>query len=242
MIIYPAIDLMAGQCVRLRQGDFDEQTRYSSDPAAALDDFAKAGAEWAHLVDLDGARAGQPAQYELLADLARRAPLSLQVAGGMRTAEHVTRMLDAGARRVVVGSLALKDIAATRALFDRFGSDRITLALDVTMTDGQPIVASHGWTESSGRTLADVLASYPAAVHLLVTDIARDGMLSGPNVSLIGQLAHAYPTRRIQASGGVARLSDLTELVAAGADGAVVGKAIWEGRFTVEEAVAHARA
>ncbi len=237
MIIYPAVDLMAGQCVRLRQGDFDDRTSYSSDPAAALRGFADAGAEWAHIVDLDGAKAGKPVQHDLIATLAAHAPLKLQVAGGFRAADQVARMLDAGVGRVVIGSLALKDPEATRALFDRFGSERITLALDVSIIDGQPIVAGHGWTESSGRTLADVLSDYPDAMHLLVTDIARDGMLTGPNVALIGQLARDYPGQQVQASGGVAQLSDIPELVAAGAAGAVIGKAIWEGRFTVEEAV-----
>ena len=242
MIIYPAVDLMGGQCVRLRQGDFDDKTSYSSDPAEALRGFADAGAEWAHIVDLDGAKAGKPMQHELIAGLAKDAPLKLQVAGGFRSAEQVARMLDAGVGRVVIGSLALKDPQATRALFDRFGSERITLALDVMIQDGDPIVAGHGWTESSDRTLADVLADFPAAVHLLVTDIARDGMLTGPNVALIGQLARDYLQQQVQASGGVAQLSDIPELVAAGAAGAVIGKAIWEGRFTVEEAVRLGRA
>ena len=241
MIVYPAVDLMGGQCVRLRQGDFADSTRYSSDPAAALAGFAQAGAQWAHVVDLDGAKAGQPVQHDLIAGLAASAPLKLQVAGGFRSAGQVERMLDAGVGRVVIGSLALKDPPAARARFDRLGSGRITRALDVAIRDGQPLVAAHGWTESSGRTLADVLADFPEAVHLLVTDIARDGMLTGPNVALIGQLAHDCPRAQVQASGGVAQLSDIPELAAAGAAGAIVGKAIWEGRFTVAEGVTHAR-
>lgn len=242
MILYPAVDLMGGRCVRLRQGDFDQRTDYSDDPAAALAGFARAGAEWAHVVDLDGARARAPAQHALIASLARQAPLKLQVAGGFRTVDQVAAMLASGAGRVVIGSLALSDPGLVRAMFDRFGGERIALALDVTVVGDRPIVASHGWTESSGRALQSVLAEYDSAIHLLVTDIARDGMLEGPNFALMEELVTALPTHRIQASGGVATLGDLAALARLGAAGAVVGKALWEGRFTLEEALGHGRA
>lgn len=241
MIIYPAIDLMAGRCVRLRQGAFDQATHYSDDPAAALAEFAAAGAEWVHVVDLDGARAGQPVQHGAIAGLASGASAKLQVAGGFRAAEQVAAMLDAGVGRVVIGSLALIDPAAVQAMIERFAADRITLALDVAMVDGEPIVAGAGWTVSSGRTLAQVLSTIPGARHLLVTDIARDGMLTGPNFELIRSLVAAYPDHQVQASGGVAIVADLAELAAIGAAGAIVGKALWEGRFTLSEAIDHGR-
>jgi phosphoribosylformimino-5-aminoimidazole carboxamide ribotide isomerase len=241
MILYPAMDLMGGRCVRLAQGKFDQATTYESDPADALREFAAAGAEWAHVVDLDGARAGAPRQHDLIAGLASAAPLKLQVAGGIRSRDHVACLLDAGAGRVVIGSLAVKAPELVAALLEEFGPDRITLALDVNMSEGEPMVATHGWSEESSSTLWDIAGMYDGR-HLLVTDIGRDGMLSGPNVDLVRQCARLLPGWDLQASGGVATLADLADLAAAGAAGAIVGKALWEGRFTLAEALAHARA
>src|SRR5438309_3892669 len=150
MILYPAMDLMAGRVVRLAQGRFDDATTYPADPAEALAAFAAAGATWAHVVDLDGARAGAPAQHDLIARLAAEAPLNLQVAGGIRTSEHIARLLDAGAARIVIGSLAVKDPPLVQGFLREFG-DRITLSLDVRLLDGTPEVATAGWTEDSGR-------------------------------------------------------------------------------------------
>lgn len=240
MRLLPAIDLIGGRCVRLVQGDFARETSYSDDPAAALADFARGGASEAHLVDLDGARAGAPRQHDLFATLARSTDLKLQVAGGFRTADQVAAVLDAGVARVVIGSLALADPAAFSAMLDRFGPDRLTLALDVRLDGDAAMVATHGWEVGSGRTLADVLGNFPAVRHLLVTDIARDGMLTGPNVALMRSILADFPSVELQASGGVADLADLDALVQTGAAAAIVGKAIWEGRFTVAEGVAHA--
>lgn len=237
MILYPAIDLMGGRVVRLAQGRFDDATTYSDDPTQALAGFAEAGAEWAHIVDLDGARAGAPVQHDLLAALPRSGTLNLQVAGGFRMADQCARMFDAGVARVVIGSLAVDDPETTRALFDRFGGERITLALDVRIEEGEPIVATRGWVEGSGRSLWDVAALYPAARHLLVTDISRDGMLSGPNLDLIARTTAALPRLALQASGGVATLDDLGRIRTAGAAGAIVGKALWEGRIQIAEAL-----
>lgn len=241
MILLPAIDLVGGRCVRLAQGDFDRVTLYGGDPAEALESFAEAGAREAHLVDLDGARAREPRQHELFAGLAKRAPLALQVAGGFRTSAHVERMLDAGITRVVIGSLALDDPKGFIALIDRYGSDRIVLALDVRLDDGVPIVAAHGWLTSTGRTLDDVLSQFGEVRHLLVTDISRDGMMQGPNLPLMRKIAVSYPDIELQASGGVAGLDDIVALRTSGAARTIVGKAIWEGRFTVAEGVAYAR-
>ena len=241
MKLLPAIDLIGGRCVRLSQGDFARETSYSDDPAAALAEFAAGGAEEAHLVDLDGARAGAPRQHELFAALARVTTLKLQVAGGFRTAEQVAAVLDAGVSRVVIGSLALTDPPAFSVMLDRFGPERLTLALDVRLDYGEAMVATHGWAVGSGQALGDVLGQFPAARHLLVTDIARDGMLSGPNVTLMTSTLADFPNVELQASGGVATLADLASLRATGAARAIVGKAIWEQRFTVTEGVARAR-
>ena len=234
MILYPAMDLMGGRVVRLKQGRFDEATTYPADPEDALASFAAAGAQWAHVVDLDGARAGAPVQHGLLARLAAVAALRLQVAGGFRTAEQVSRMFEAGVARVVIGSLAVKQPELVQDILERFGGDRITLSLDVRLAEGQPVVATSGWAEDSGRTLWDIAALYPDARHLLLTDIGRDGMLAGPNFELLEEAAARLPHLAIQASGGVASLDDLTRLRTAGA---IVGKALWEGRIKLREAV-----
>ena len=241
MILLPAIDLIGGRCVRLAQGDFARETSYSDNPAAALADFAQGGAEEAHLVDLDGARAGAPRQHDLFATLARGSSLTLQVAGGFRTLAHVAAALDAGVERVVIGSLALTDPDAFSGMIDAFGPERLTLALDVRIEEGAAMVATHGWKIGSGRTLNEVLGQFPAVRHLLVTDIARDGMLSGPNLALMTAIRADSPDVELQASGGVATLDDLTTLAATGAKRAIVGKAIWERKFTVAEGVAYAR-
>ncbi|HEU5067162.1 MAG TPA: 1-(5-phosphoribosyl)-5-[(5-phosphoribosylamino)methylideneamino] imidazole-4-carboxamide isomerase [Sphingomicrobium sp.] len=237
MILYPAMDLMGGKVVRLRQGRFDDSTSYSDDPAQALKAFADAGAEWAHIVDLDGAREGEPAQHELISRLAAASRLNLQVAGGFRTREQIARMFGAGVERIVVGSLAVKQPETVAGFLREFGAERITLSLDVRVLDGTPMVAVSGWTEDSGRSLWDIAALYPQALHLLLTDIGRDGMLEGPNFALYEEAARRLPNLRIQASGGVSSLADLARLTT---DGAIVGKALWEGRIRLEDALARA--
>ena len=227
--------------MRLAQGDFARETLYSDDPGAALAGFAAEGAREAHIVDLDGARAGGPRQHRLLAALARGSDLRLQVAGGFRTSDQVAAVLDAGVERVVIGSLAVTDPDGFADMLDRFGPARLTRALDVRVEDGEALVAPHGWEVGSGRLLTDVLEAFPSVRHLLVTDIARDGMLGGPNLALAATIVGQYPTIKFQASGGVAALTDLADLRRVRAARAVVGKAIWEQRFTVAEGVRHAR-
>ena len=149
-------------------------------------------------------------------------------------------MLDAGIDRVVLGSLALDDPDVFGAMLDAVGPDRLTLALDVRIEDDVPIVATHGWAMGSGRSLEAVLGQFPTIRHVLVTDIARDGMLSGPNLPLMQSILSRFPAIDLQASGGVSSLADLTALNNGGAARAIVGKAIWEGRFTVAQGVEHA--
>jgi phosphoribosylformimino-5-aminoimidazole carboxamide ribotide isomerase len=234
MIVYPAMDLLGGRCVRLAQGRFEAVTRYLTDPADALAGFAASGASWAHVVDLDGARDRSPRQHELIAELARNAALQLQVAGGFREREHLEMMFEAGVGRVVIGSLAVQQPDAVQAFIADFGGDRITLALDVNMVDGVPMVATAGWAETSGLSLWEVAELYPDARHLLVTDIGRDGMMSGPNLDLLTEAVARLPHLAVQASGGVASLNDLETLPTAGV---IIGKALWEQRFELAEAI-----
>jgi phosphoribosylformimino-5-aminoimidazole carboxamide ribotide isomerase len=228
---------MDGRCVRLSQGRFESPTIYSADPAEALAGFAEAGAAWAHIVDLEGARAREPRQHDLIASLASNDGPKLQVAGGFRTRDQLARMFDAGVGRVVIGSLAVTAPDRTLALLDEFGLDRITFAFDVRLIEGAPVIATSGWMESSSTTLWEAVSVYAQARHVLVTDISRDGMMGGPNVALTDELVRRAPRLDVQASGGVSSLEDLRTLRRAGAAGAIVGKALWEGRFGLREAI-----
>lgn len=240
MIVYPAIDLKDGICVRLMHGRFDAVTRYDDQPVARLTAFAAAGARWAHIVDLDGAEAGRAVQHALIGDLARAVDIRIQSGGGVRSADDVAALIDAGVARVVVGSLAVSQPETVADWLRRFGPDRITLAIDVKADGDRWVPALKGWTEAAGVDLWTALDRYPPnlARHLLVTDVGRDGALTGPNLDLLGEIIRRRPDLKIQASGGVASVADLTAAAALGCDGAIVGRALYESRFTLEEALA----
>lgn len=237
MIVYPAIDLMDGRCVRLRQGRFEEATVYAADPAEAIEGFKAAGASWVHIVDLDGARAGASSQHRLFEKLASRSSLNLQVAGGIRSEEELERLFDAGISRAVVGSLAVAAPDLVQRFLARFGVNRIALALDVRLQEGRPLVATSGWQQTSSALLWEIAAQFPGARHLLITDIGRDGMLKGPNADLIAEAVERLPGFEIQASGGISSAEDLDRLRRCGAAGAIIGKALWENCLSLEEAL-----
>ncbi|MBX9616563.1 MAG: 1-(5-phosphoribosyl)-5-[(5-phosphoribosylamino)methylideneamino] imidazole-4-carboxamide isomerase [Caulobacteraceae bacterium] len=240
MIVYPAIDLRAGVCVRLMHGRFDQVTEYDADPAARLAAFVGEGATWVHIVDLDGAEAGRAVQHALIGALATGSTARIQSGGGVRTVEDVERLLDAGVTRVVVGSLAVTQPEAVAGWLARFGPERLTLAFDVRVgEDGVPTPSLKGWTEAAGLDLWAALDRYPAGTlsHVLITDVGRDGALTGPNLDLLGEARRRRPDLKIQASGGVSSLDDLIAARAIGCDGAIVGRAIYEGRFTARQAI-----
>ena len=240
-IVYPALDIREGRVVRLRQGDYAQETRYGDDPLPRAQAFAGQGAQWMHLVDLDAARAGGYTLAPLLAQIRQQAGLHVQTGGGVRGRADVERILQAGASRVVVGSLAVREPEAVIGWLAEFGPERITIALDARQDDdGQWQLPIHGWTENAGVTL-DVLAQRYAAAgmrHLLCTDIARDGMLAGPNLDLYRHLAGLLPGVAIQASGGIRDVADVAAARAAGCRGAVLGKALLEQRMDLAEALA----
>ncbi len=239
MIIYPAIDLKDGFAVRLMHGDFEQVTRYDNNPSSRLAAFAAEGAQWVHIVDLDGAKDGSPRQYELVGEMAKAVDVKIQCGGGVRTEDDIKRLLDAGVSRVVVGSLAVTQSDQVLAWLDQFGPDAITLALDVKYEDDVPVPALKGWTQSAGVDLWTVLDRYPSEYlrHVLMTDVSRDGALTGANLDLLAEALRRRPELKIQASGGVATLDDLTGAKAIGCDGAITGRAIYEGRFTVAQAL-----
>ena len=244
MLIYPAIDLRAGACVRLMHGRFDQVTEYGLQPAAQLAAFVADGAKWVHIVDLDGAEAGRAMQHDLIGDLSASLSVNIQSGGGVRSVDDVSRLIDAGVTRVVVGSLAVTEADAVLGWLARFGPERLTLAFDVTVEDGVPVPALKGWTQRAGVDLWAALARYPVGAfkHVLLTDVGRDGALTGPNLDLLAEMRRRRPDLVLQASGGVSSLDDLAAVKAVGADGAIVGRALYEGRFTLPEALATAAA
>ncbi|WP_394004860.1 1-(5-phosphoribosyl)-5-[(5-phosphoribosylamino)methylideneamino]imidazole-4-carboxamide isomerase [Luteimonas sp. WGS1318] len=239
--VYPAIDIRHGRVVRLAQGDYAQETRYGDDPLAQIEAYAEAGAEWLHLVDLDAAREGGYTLAPLLARIRADTGLRVQTGGGVRTEDDVRRILDAGAERVVVGSLAVREPARVLKWIETFGAEHVTVALDTRQgRDGVWHLPVHGWTETADATL-DVLAvryAQGGLTHLLSTDIARDGMLSGPNLDLYAHLKALVPTLEVQASGGVRELADVRAAKAQGCGGIVLGRALLEGRLGVAEALA----
>jgi len=240
VIVYPAIDLKDGVCVRLMHGRFDAVTRYDDDPAARLAAFAATGAAWAHIVDLDGAEAGRAVQHALIGELARAIDIRIQSGGGVRSADDVSALIDAGVARVVVGSLAVSQPEKVADWLRRFGPGRITLAIDVKADGDRWVPALKGWTEAAEVDLWTALDRYPPGLarHLLVTDVGRDGALTGPNLDLLGEIVRRRPDLKVQASGGVATVADLSAAAAIGCDGAIVGRALYENRFTLAEALA----
>lgn len=240
MIIYPAIDLRGGRVVRLTEGKFDQEKSYGDDPLAIAKGFRVAGATWLHVVDLDGAKDPAKRQTPLVEKLVRESGLRVQTGGGIRTASQVAALLNAGVQRVIVGSLAVREPDLVRGWLKSFGPEKIVLSPDVRLDGaGVPRVAAGGWQETTGVALEDVLAGYlPAGlVHILCTDINRDGRLTGPNTALYAALVKKFPSLQIQASGGVASLDDLRALRATGTAGAIVGRALYERKFTLREAL-----
>ncbi|HEY0502950.1 MAG TPA: 1-(5-phosphoribosyl)-5-[(5-phosphoribosylamino)methylideneamino]imidazole-4-carboxamide isomerase [Lysobacter sp.] len=241
--LYPAIDVRDGRVVRLHQGDYARETRYEPTPLALAGAYARDGATWLHLVDLDAARQGGYTLRGLLRDLRQTTSLRIQTGGGVRSEDDVAAILDAGADRVVVGSLAVREPARVLGWIERYGSERITVALDARQdADGAWRLPTAGWTQDSDVQLEALVARYAdgGLRHLLCTDIARDGMLSGPNLSLYRHLAARAPRLCVQASGGVRDVADIVAAQAAGCRGAVLGKALIEGRFALADALAGA--
>lgn len=236
--LYPAIDLRDGAVVRLVQGDFERSTVFNKDPVAQARDFAREGATRLHVVDLDGALEGQPVHAPIVAQLAAAFPGTVQLGGGLRDRPAVETAIATGVDRVVVGTAVIEDEEFLRWVTGRLG-DRLVVALDAR--DGR--VATHGWTQMSDRTAVDVAADLvrTGVRHLLYTDIGRDGTLGGPNLAALRRLSHAAPPLTILAAGGISSLDDLTalaEMRLPNVRGVIVGRALYEGRFGVAEAIA----
>lgn len=236
MIIYPAIDLIAGEVVRLHKGDFAQKTTYGTDPVAVARSYADAGASWLHLVDLDGAKDPANRQTDLIGRIIAGSGLKVQTGGGIRSSADVEALVTAGASRVVIGSLAVRQPDLVASMIQDFGADTICLAADVARPSDEFLVAVSGWQEASDLSLSAFLSGFvPAGLrHVLCTDIDRDGTMQGPNVDLYHTVKAAFPDIQLQASGGVKGIEDLDGLPT---DGVIIGRAIYEGAIDLSAAL-----
>ncbi|GAD30305.1 1-(5-phosphoribosyl)-5-[(5-phosphoribosylamino)methylideneamino]imidazole-4-carboxamide isomerase [Photobacterium leiognathi lrivu.4.1] len=240
-MIIPALDLIEGQVVRLFQGDYGQVTEYKVDPAEQFNLYHQAGANWLHLVDLTGAKDTQARQLSLIEKLLNSTPANVQIGGGVRTEQDVADLLNAGAKRVVIGSTAVKQPEMVKGWMEKYGAEHIVLALDINIDDnGNRIVAVSGWQEDSGVTIEALLDDFlkVGLKHVLCTDISRDGTLAGSNVELYIDLCRQYPQVQFQSSGGIGSLDDIAALKGSGVAGVIVGRALLDGKFTAEQALA----
>lgn len=239
MILYPAIDLLGGRCVRLRQGDYAQVSVFGEDPVAVARRWQAAGATWLHVVDLDGARQGQPTQLKSIAAIAAATGLPLQVGGGLRSEEDVAAAFAAGAARVILGTAAARAETVLHACLARWG-ERVAVSVDAR---GDAVTVA-GWLESTTDTAADFASrmAHAGVRTLIMTDVRRDGTLAGSDSSGLLTLraalpAVALPAVALIAAGGIATLDDIRRLARAGLDGAVLGRALYEGMLDLGAAL-----
>jgi phosphoribosylformimino-5-aminoimidazole carboxamide ribotide isomerase len=233
MRIIPAIDIIDGKCVRLKQGDYAQKIIYNENPLDVAKSFEDAGLTYLHLIDLDGAKAGKVVSWAVVERITRGTKLEVDFGGGIKTSEEIARLLDLGVRQVNIGSVAIKEPERFAEWLITFGAEKIILSADVK----NGTISIHGWQEDAQITVMAFLKDYvrKGIVHVACTDIGTDGMLTGPNFELYKNILLSYPTLHLIASGGVSSIDDLHELKRIGADGAIVGKAIYEGKITLQE-------
>ena len=233
--VFPAVDISDGRCVRLLQGRFGTETVYSDDPVEVALGFSSAGARWLHIVDLDGAKTGIAANRELVLEVVRRASCPVQAGGGIRSLDDVEEVIAAGANRAVLGTVALEDPDEMARACARYG-ERIAVSLDARSGE----LAAHGWTVGSGIPVEDAVRAFDAAgvATFVYTDVTRDGTMSGPDLAGLARITELTEVP-VVASGGVSTLAEIksvASLHATGVRGVIVGRALYEGKFTIGEA------
>jgi phosphoribosylformimino-5-aminoimidazole carboxamide ribotide isomerase len=236
--VIPAIDLQNGKCVRLFQGDFEQTTEYSDDPASVARQFAELHANDLHIVDLDGARSGTQDNRDIVATIASETAMAVQLGGGIRDRETLSAWLDAGVSRCVIGSLAITEPDAVKSWLVHFGGEKIVLALDVSINDnGVPVITTHGWTRNSSTTVYECIDDYRSLGlrHVLCTDVSRDGAMAGPNLELYADILDQFPDLQLQASGGVRDVRDLQALRDLRLPAAITGRALLDGKISAVE-------
>ena len=232
MKIIPAIDIIDGKCVRLSQGDYAHKKVYHENPLEVAKTFADAGIEYLHLVDLDGARQGKVINWRTLEQICQNTLLRVDFGGGIKTKAEVRQVLETGARQINLGSIAVKEPEKVSLWVKEFGADKIILSADVR---GE-LIALHGWTETSSLTITEFITQYQliGIRYVTCTDIRTDGMLTGPNLELYRMLLDQFPDILLIGSGGVSAVEDLQKLSKIGMYGTIIGKAIYEGRISLE--------
>ncbi len=236
MIVYPAIDIRGGRCVRLVEGDFSREVEFDADPVDAATRWVAQGAEWLHLVDLDGAVVGEPVNVESIVRVRHAVDVPIQLGGGLRLIEHLAAAFDHGVNRVILGTAAIHDPVLVDQALERWG-DRVAVALDAR--DGR--LAAQGWLEQTDVPARDVAVSLEQSgiKRFIFTDIRRDGTLSGPNLPALREMVNATGAEVI-ASGGIGSIDDVIGTVGVGAAGVIIGRALYDGRIDLRQAVASA--
>ena len=234
MRLFPAIDLYEGQAVRLYKGDYAKKTVYSDNPPAVACSFRDAGARFIHLVDLEGAKSGTTPNFSVVESIIKESGLRAEIGGGIRSPQVVENYLKAGAMRVILGTAAIENPEFLKAMLYAYGNK---IAVGVDVKDG--FVATHGWTETSGKTCMDFFKELQdlGVASIICTDISKDGVLKGPNVELYKTLHREFPNLELVASGGVSCLQDVLNLRDADMPSAILGKALYEGRLDLKEAL-----
>jgi phosphoribosylformimino-5-aminoimidazole carboxamide ribotide isomerase len=233
MKIIPAIDIIDGKCVRLTKGDYSQQTTYDYSPVELAKNYEKLGFKFLHLVDLDGAKAGQVRNLETLKQICSETNLNIDFGGGVKTEADLKAVLDAGAKQVTIGSLAVKDKTLFKSWIEKYGADKFILGADVHDLK----IAVGGWLETSSIDLFDFIEEYVALGirNVLCTDISKDGTLTGPSFDLYNQIMEQFPQIDLIASGGVSKIEDVMELDQNKIPAVVIGKAIYENKIDLEE-------
>jgi phosphoribosylformimino-5-aminoimidazole carboxamide ribotide isomerase len=237
LTIYPAIDMRGGNCVRLLQGDYDKETIYGDSPFDMARAFAADGAEWIHMVDLDGAKDGHRVNDRFVIEAAKQLKVKVQIGGGIRSEADILHYLENGITRVIIGSIAVSNPEFAIEMIQKYGK-QIVVGIDAK----NGYVATHGWLNTSEVKAVDLSKRFAdaGAETFIFTDIATDGTLSGPNIAAVCEMAEVTG-KTVIASGGVSSLADLRALNAEGVQGAIVGKALYENRFTLKEALDEVR-
>jgi phosphoribosylformimino-5-aminoimidazole carboxamide ribotide isomerase len=232
MRIIPAIDIIDGKCVRLRQGDYTQKTIYNESPLEVAKAFENAGFQYLHVVDLDGAKAGKVTNWGVIENITSQTALKADFGGGIKTEADIKRLFDAGVKQVNLGSIAVKNTGLVAGWIEKYGADKIILSADVK----DEMICIAGWLENSTISIIDFVSDYLARgiTYVTCTDIGTDGMLQGPNVGLYDKLLTAFPGIKLIASGGVSGIDDLKILKELKVDAVIVGKAIYEGKVGLE--------
>lgn len=233
MVIIPAIDIIDGKCVRLTQGDYGQKTVYNEDPLEVAKMFEDAGLNRLHLVDLDGAKNGAVQNWKVLETIVANTSIEIDFGGGVKTDKDVQIILGSGASLVTVGSIAVKNEMLLSSWIEQYGADKFFLGADVK----EEMIAVHGWLETTNVSVFDLVEKYAGKgiKQIFCTDVAKDGLLKGPSINLYKKIIERFPAIQLTASGGVSSIDDLEKLRLIGCTGAIVGKAIYENKISLDE-------